>query len=57
MQGRETEWLFAAEEGQWQVAGQCSCKRVILVTLGRGHTFGTSAQVHPATSYTDYAFK
>ncbi len=39
MQGREQEWLFASEEGRWQVAGECLSRRVIFVTLNRGHTF------------------
>lgn len=39
-QGREHEWLFSSPEGQGQVAHGCSAKRVILVSLNRGHTFG-----------------
>lgn len=41
MQGREHEWLFASAEGQGQVAQGCSAKRVIVVSLNRGHTFGS----------------
>lgn len=44
MQGREQEWLFATEEGRWQVAAECLSKRVIFVILNRGHAFkGTQA--------------
>ena len=50
LQGRESEWLFASEEGQGQVAGQCSCRRLILVALGRGHHFSTSAAVQSELS-------
>ena len=50
LQGRESEWLFASEEGQWQVAGQCGCRRVILVSLSRGHTFGPTAAVQAELS-------
>ncbi|DBB16766.1 TPA: hypothetical protein ACH3X3_015005 [Trebouxia sp. C0006] len=39
-QGREHEWLFSSPEGQGQVAQGCSAKRVVLVSLNRGHTFG-----------------
>lgn len=39
VQGREREWLFASPEGQWQVAQGCSAKRVIVVSLNRGHIF------------------
>ena len=45
LQGREHEWLFASEAGQQQVAASCAAKRLILVTLNRGHTFGDSAAV------------
>lgn len=50
MQGRESEWLFASEEGQWQVAGQCRSSRVILTAMGRGHQFSTSAAVQQELS-------
>ena len=41
MQGREHAWLFASGEGQGQVAQGCSARRVIVVSLNRGHTFGS----------------
>ncbi|DBB00023.1 TPA: hypothetical protein ACH3X1_013883 [Trebouxia sp. C0004] len=44
-QGREHEWLFSSPEGQGQVAQGCSAKRVILVSLNRGHTFGSMKAV------------
>jgi hypothetical protein len=49
-QGREHEWLFASEEGQWQLVEQASAARLILVTLNRGHQFGTSEQVQAELS-------
>jgi hypothetical protein len=49
-QGREHEWLFASEEGQWQLVEQASAARLILVTLNRGHRFGTSEQVQAELS-------
>ena len=50
MQGRDAEWLFGSEEGQWEVAQMCSARRVILVSLARGHAFGTSAAVQAELS-------
>ncbi|KAA6429889.1 MAG: hypothetical protein FRX49_00321, partial [Trebouxia sp. A1-2] len=44
-QGREHEWLFSSPEGQGQVAQGCSAKRVVLVSLNRGHTFGSMKAV------------
>lgn len=49
-QGRESEWIFGSEEGQWQLAEQCSCKRLIVVSLGRGHIFGSSQEVQSEVS-------
>lgn len=49
-QGREHEWLFAAEEGQWQLVETATTERLILVKLNRGHTFGTSADVQAELS-------
>jgi hypothetical protein len=49
-QGREQEWLFAAEEGQWAVAADCMARRVVLVTLGRGHSFAGVAAVNKELS-------
>lgn len=49
-QGREHEWLFASEEGQWQLVEQASAARLILVTLNRGHRFGSSEEVQSELS-------
>ena len=49
-QGRESEWIFGSEEGQRQLAEQCSCKRLIVVSLGRGHIFGSSQGVQSEVS-------
>lgn len=49
-QGRESDWLFATEEGQWQVAGECGAHRIILVTLGRGHVYGGVTSVNKELS-------
>ena len=49
-QGREHEWLFANEEGQQQLAANCSAQRLVIVCLGRGHVFGTSAAVQAELS-------
>lgn len=38
-QGRETEWLFSSKEGQTDLATDAGFARVVIVTLGRGHTF------------------
>ena len=40
VQGREQEWMFGAEEGQWQVAASCRSQRVVLVSLRRGLAYG-----------------
>lgn len=50
VQGREHEWLFASREGQWQVALGCSAKRVIVVSLTRGHTFDSLKAVQSELS-------
>ena len=50
MQGREHEWLFASPEGQRQVAQGCSARRVIVVSLNRGHTFGSLKAVQAELS-------
>ncbi len=39
VQGREHEWLFSSAEGQQQLAAGCASRRVVVVSLGRGHTF------------------
>eukprot|EP00897_Mesotaenium_endlicherianum_P005937 jgi/Mesen1/5371/ME000268S04572 len=49
-QGREHEWLFAAEEGQWQLVESARAARLILIRLNRGHTFGSSADVQAELS-------
>ena len=49
-QGREHEWLFAHPEGNHVLASNCSACRVVIVCLGRGHTFGTSADVQAELS-------
>ena len=49
-QGREREWLFAEPEGQWEVAGQCGARRVVLVALGRGHAFASLIAVQAELS-------
>ena len=49
-QGREHEWLFANEEGQQQLAANCSAQRLVIVCLGRGHAFGTSPAVQAELS-------
>ncbi len=41
VQGREHDWLFGSEEGQWQVAEQCRAARLILLSLNRGHHFAS----------------
>lgn len=50
VQGREHEWLFASPEGQGQVAQGCSAKRVIVVSLNRGHEFGSLKAVQAELS-------
>lgn len=50
VQGREHEWLFASPEGQGQVAQGCSAKRVIVVSLNRGHLFGSLKAVQAELS-------
>lgn len=50
VQGREHEWLFASPEGQAQVAQGCSAKRVIVVSLNRGHFFGSLKEVQAELS-------
>ena len=37
--GRETEWLFSSKEGQTDLATDAGFTRVVIATLGRGHTF------------------
>ena len=37
--GRETEWLFSSVEGQKELATNAGFERVVIATLGRGHTF------------------
>lgn len=37
--GRETEWLFSSKDGQMELTTNASFERVVIVTLGRGHTF------------------
>ena len=37
--GRETEWLFSSKEGQTDLATDAGFARVVIATLGRGHTF------------------
>ena len=37
--GRETEWLFSSVEGQKEIASNAGFERVVIATLGRGHTF------------------
>lgn len=44
-QGREHEWMFATEEGAAELAQGAGFSRLILVALGRGHTFESTAQV------------
>ena len=39
LKGREHEWVFGSAEGQRQLAAQCGSRRVMIVSLGRGHTF------------------
>ena len=50
VQGREHEWLFASPEGQGQVAQGCSAKRVIVVSLNRGHIFASLKAVQAELS-------
>ena len=49
-QGREREWLFLEAEGQWEVARQCAAARLVLVALGRGHSFASLAAVQAELS-------
>ena len=42
--------MFASPEGQQQVAQGCAAKRVILVSLNRGHTFGSLKDVQAELS-------
>jgi len=39
LSGRETEWLFSSSEGQKELATNAGFERVVIVSLGRGHTF------------------
>ena len=52
LQGREHEWMFRAEEGQWQVAESCRAQRVIIISLRRGEVYGDmnaiKAELSPA---------
>lgn len=45
VQGREHEWLFSSPEGQQQLAAGCASRRVVIVSLGRGHTFPPMAKL------------
>ncbi|GBG81413.1 hypothetical protein CBR_g32089 [Chara braunii] len=49
-QGREHEWLFSSEEGQWQLVERAGAARLILVVLNRGHKFGASSEVQAELS-------
>eukprot|EP00668_Euglena_longa_P029498 GGOE01036849.1.p1 GENE.GGOE01036849.1~~GGOE01036849.1.p1 ORF type:complete len:421 (-),score=97.91 GGOE01036849.1:111-1373(-) len=44
-QGKEHEWMFATEEGQWQLYVSASATRLIIVALNRGHHFGNLQSV------------
>ena len=50
LQEREHEWLFVSPEGQGQVAQGCSAKRVVIVSLNRGHDFGSLKAVQEELS-------
>mmetsp|Transcript_1915 Transcript_1915/g.4362 ORF Transcript_1915/g.4362 Transcript_1915/m.4362 type:complete len:737 (+) Transcript_1915:294-2504(+) len=53
-QGREHEWTFASEEGQLQVASSNGIARLIVISLGRNHTFesieAVQAELSPSMS-------
>ena len=38
---RETEWLFASEEGRSQLNSSAGFQRLLVVTLHRGQQYGT----------------
>ncbi|KAK9806887.1 hypothetical protein WJX72_006435 [[Myrmecia] bisecta] len=49
-QGREHEWMFSSEEGHRQIAVSCLSRRVIIVSLNRGHSFASMQSVQSALS-------
>lgn len=49
-QGREHEWMFATEEGKLQLADTAGYSRLIIVTLGRNHTFTDLASIQSELS-------
>ena len=49
-QGRDVEWMFATAEGRQQLCDSASCKRLIVVHLGRDATFSTLDQIQTELS-------
>lgn len=49
-QGREHEWLFGSEEGRARLSASCAVRRLVLISLGRGHEFGTAQAVQAELS-------
>eukprot|EP00884_Botryococcus_braunii_P023150 jgi/Botrbrau1/9519/Bobra.0211s0010.1 len=49
-QGREHEWVFASEEGQRQIAAQCSTGRLIVLSLSHCQQYGSLEEVKKEAS-------
>ena len=49
-QGRDVEWMFATAEGRQQLCDSASCRRLIVVHLGRDATFSTLDQIQTELS-------
>ena len=49
-QGREHEWMFGSEEGQQSLRDSAGTARLIVVSFGRGHVFGSTAEVQAELS-------
>mmetsp|Transcript_694 Transcript_694/g.2107 ORF Transcript_694/g.2107 Transcript_694/m.2107 type:complete len:751 (-) Transcript_694:1806-4058(-) len=56
-QGREHEWMFSSEEGQLKIATSNGIGRLIVVGMGRGHTFESmeAIQAELSTSMLSFA--
>lgn len=54
-QGREHEWMFTSSEGQRQLAAACASKRLIVVSLSRGHSFPPLPALQVGTACNEHA--
>ena len=42
---REVDWLFCSDTGRLQLAESAGVERLVVVTMHRGHTYSSMAQV------------